>query len=46
MIEHTNLAASTDIEAGIAILNWASSVIVMKITDTRVIWIIETKKTA
>ena len=46
MIEQTNLAARTDMEAGILIVKLSSSVMVIKITRTKDSWILLTKKTA
>ena len=46
MIEQTNLAARTDIEAGILIVKLSSSVMVIKITRTKDSWRLHTKKTA
>ena len=45
-MEHTNLAARTDMEAGIFIVKLSQSVMVMKMTKTRDNWILLTKKTA
>ena len=45
-MEQTNLAARTDMEAGIFIVNSSSSVMVTKITRTKDSWILATKKTA
>ena len=46
MIEQTNLAARTDMEAGILIVKLSSSVMVIKITRTKDSWILLTKKTS
>ena len=45
-MEQTNLAARTDMEAGILIVKLSSSVMVIKITRTKDSWILLTKKTA